>query len=93
DQLNKALEDAAKVDKTDYTADSVKPFDTAVEAGKTAAGDNTSTVEALNNATKAVKDATAQLVPDKSKLDTAITEAKALEPLTDSNTDQLLKNV
>ncbi|PTJ95907.1 lectin-like domain-containing protein [Staphylococcus simulans] len=93
DQLNKALEDAAKVDKTDYTADSVKPFDTAVKAGKTAAGDNTSTVEALNNATKAVKDATAQLVPDKSKLDTAITEAKALEPLTDSNTDQLLKNV
>ncbi|MDQ7140555.1 lectin-like domain-containing protein, partial [Staphylococcus simulans] len=93
DQLNKALEDAAKIDKTDYTADSVKPFDTAVEAGKTAAGDNTSTVEALNNATKAVKDATAQLVPDKSKLDTAITEAKALEPLTDSNTDQLLKNV
>ncbi|MDK8315243.1 MAG: YSIRK-type signal peptide-containing protein [Staphylococcus simulans] len=93
DQLNKALEDAAKVDKTDYTADSVKPFDTAVEAGKTAAGDNTSTVEALNNATKAVQDATAQLVPDKSKLDTAITEAKALEPLTDSNTDQLLKNV
>ncbi|UXR37399.1 putative Ig domain-containing protein [Staphylococcus simulans] len=93
DQLNKALEDAAKVDKTDYTADSVKPFDTAVEAGKTAAGDNTSTVEALNKATKAVKDATAQLVPDKSKLDTAITEAKALEPLTDSNTDQLLKNV
>ncbi|RIN78119.1 YSIRK-type signal peptide-containing protein [Staphylococcus simulans] len=92
DQLNKALEDAAKVDKADYTADSVKPFDTAVEAGKTAAGDNTSTVEALNNATKAVKDATAQLVPDKSKLDTAITEAKALEPLTDSNTDQLLKN-
>ncbi|UXR52023.1 LPXTG cell wall anchor domain-containing protein [Staphylococcus simulans] len=93
DQLNKALEDAAKVDKTDYTADSVKPFDTAVEAGKTAAGDNASTVEALNNATKAVQDATAQLVPDKSKLDTAITEAKALEPLTDSNTDQLLKNV
>ncbi|PNZ42049.1 lectin-like domain-containing protein [Staphylococcus simulans] len=93
DQLNKALEDAAKVDKTDYTADSVKPFDTAVKAGKTAAGDNTSTVEALNNATKAVQDATAQLVPDKSKLDTAITEAKALEPLTDSNTDQLLKNV
>ncbi|UXR44695.1 YSIRK-type signal peptide-containing protein [Staphylococcus simulans] len=93
DQLNKALEDAAKVDKTDYTADTVKPFDTAVEAGKTAAGDNTSTVEALNNATKAVQDATAQLVPDKSKLDTAITEAKALEPLTDSNTDQLLKNV
>ncbi|PTJ22517.1 lectin-like domain-containing protein [Staphylococcus simulans] len=93
DQLNKALEDAAKVDKTDYTADSVKPFDTAVEAGKTVAGDNTSTVEALNNATKAVQDATAQLVPDKSKLDTAITEAKALEPLTDSNTDQLLKNV
>ncbi|MGV3268921.1 lectin-like domain-containing protein [Staphylococcus simulans] len=92
DQLNKALEDAAKVDKTDYTADSVKPFDTAVEAGKTAAGDNTSTVEALNNATKAVQDATAQLVPDKSKLDTTITEAKALEPLTDSNTDQLLKN-
>ncbi|PTK55296.1 hypothetical protein BUZ61_13650, partial [Staphylococcus nepalensis] len=86
DQLNKALEDAAKVDKTDYTADSVKPFDTAVKAGKTAAGDNTSTVEALNNATKAVQDATAQLVPDKSKLDTAITEAKALEPLTDSNT-------
>ena len=42
---------------------------------------------------KAVQDATAQLVPDKSKLDTAITEAKALEPLTDSNTDQLLKNV
>ncbi|OFM19408.1 hypothetical protein HMPREF2713_12550 [Staphylococcus sp. HMSC059E03] len=93
DQLNKALEDAAKLDKTDYTADSVKPFYTAVEAGKTAAGDNTSTVEALNNATKAVQDATAQLVPDKSKLDTAITEAKALEPLTDSNTDQLLKNV
>ncbi|MGV3143119.1 lectin-like domain-containing protein, partial [Staphylococcus simulans] len=93
DQLNKALEDDAKVDKTDYTADSVKPFDTAVEAGKTAAGDNASTVEALNNATKAVQDATAQLVPDKSKLDTAITEAKALEPLTDSNTDQLLKNV
>ncbi|WP_412519854.1 LPXTG cell wall anchor domain-containing protein [Staphylococcus simulans] len=92
DKLNKALQDVAKINKADYTADSVKPFDTAVEAGKTVAGNNTSTVEALDNATKAVKDAAAQLVPDKSNLDTVLNEAKALEPLTDSTTDQLLKN-
>ncbi|WP_151194851.1 lectin-like domain-containing protein, partial [Staphylococcus piscifermentans] len=92
DNLNKALDQAGKVDKADYTADSLKPFNKAAESGKTTAGDNTSTVEALNKAAKNVNDALAQLVPNKTKLDTAITNAKALAPLTDSNADQLLKN-
>ena len=92
DNLNKALDQAGKVDKADYTADSLKPFNKAAESGKKTAGDNTSTVEALNKAAKNVNDALAQLVPNKTKLDTAINNAKALAPLTDSNADQLLKN-
>uniref|UniRef100_UPI001319E09E YSIRK-type signal peptide-containing protein n=1 Tax=Staphylococcus simulans TaxID=1286 RepID=UPI001319E09E len=81
----KALKDAkdALVPKADKT-DLQKALDTA----KAITG-----LEPTDKEDKAVQDATAQLVPDKSKLDTAITEAKALEPLTDSNTDQLLKNV
>ncbi|MHD0398251.1 putative Ig domain-containing protein [Staphylococcus simulans] len=91
DELNKVIDKAQNVEKADYTPESVKPLDTAEEAGQTLAADKAATTEQLKAATKLIQDAINQLVPDKSELTKQIDAAKAFEPLNDSATDQLLK--
>ncbi|MDK8645059.1 YSIRK-type signal peptide-containing protein [Staphylococcus condimenti] len=92
DELNKAVDTAQNIEQAEFTPESVKPLETAKEAGKQLAADNAATPEQLKAATKLIQDAINQLAPDKSELTKQIEAAKALEPLNDSATDQILKN-
>ncbi|RZI00934.1 hypothetical protein EIG98_11835, partial [Staphylococcus condimenti] len=57
DELEKALEAAKAVNKTDYTPNTVTPLDDAVKAGETAKADINKTPEELKQAAKAINDA------------------------------------
>ncbi|KKB26466.1 FIVAR domain-containing protein [Staphylococcus carnosus] len=92
DELNKAVYAAQKIEQAEFTPESVKPLETAKEAGKQLAADNAATPEQLKGATKLIQDAINQLVTDKSELTKQIEAAQALEPLNNSATDQILKN-
>ncbi|MEI4772577.1 YSIRK-type signal peptide-containing protein [Staphylococcus carnosus] len=92
DELNKAVDAAQKIEQAEFTPESVKPLETAKEAGKQLAADNAATPEQLKGATKLIQDAINQLVTDKSELTKQIEAAQALEPLNNSATDQILKN-
>ncbi|POA01496.1 hypothetical protein CD153_07805, partial [Staphylococcus carnosus] len=92
DELNKAVYAAQKIEQAEFTPESVKPLETAKEAGKQLAADNAAIPEQLKGATKLIQDAINQLVTDKSELTKQIEAAQALEPLNNSATDQILKN-
>ncbi|RTX85772.1 YSIRK-type signal peptide-containing protein, partial [Staphylococcus piscifermentans] len=83
DELQKALDDAAKVKQEDYKPNTVTPFDAAIKAGETAKADAAKTPEELKAAAKAIKDAQAalQAKADKEGLNNSITAAEALQPL------------
>ncbi|MCD8914328.1 FIVAR domain-containing protein [Staphylococcus simulans] len=83
DTLNAAIRDAKAVTKSNYTPQTVAPFEAAITAGETKAADTHATPEQLKAAAKAIKDAQNQLQPvsDKAALKAAIKKAEALPGL------------
>ncbi|WP_158698105.1 lectin-like domain-containing protein, partial [Staphylococcus simulans] len=83
DTLNAAIRDAKAVTKSNYTPQTVAPFEAAITAGETKAADTHATPEQLKAAAKAIKDAQNQLQPvsDKAALKEAIKKAEALQGL------------
>ncbi|WP_412519850.1 lectin-like domain-containing protein [Staphylococcus simulans] len=81
DALKAELEKAKAINKDNFTPNSVKPLTDAETAGQSIVNDPTGkTVEQINAATQALKDAQADLVAkaDKSELQKAIDKANAL---------------
>ena len=84
--LQKAVDDAAELAEDDYTADSWKPFASALNAAGEVLADEEATQEQVNDALKALTDARAGLAEkpvkpavDKSALQKAVDDLKGLK--------------